>query len=340
MSNYGILIMVIWKGERMVFADILKEINPEWSIIEKARRIYTKMAEVITYDDRFSFLKDKDLLKEIYYRKIDIDRDEDTTMVCNPANTTYMNLLHRCGIEAELIYKKSNIKRGIEVPDVSCIFHDENGLQIYTNIIGDLPNCKYGLRTQYFAVNRLSYENAAAYTEIGKEKLEEIDRKTGYVKIDYSDLVFKLITDEVKNTNHFKKFLESQGIDTKDMPRDEILKNKMQYITRLIQFRSKTAGSFERKQLYRKLFCGSVLDKLESEKFTAYEFTKPNKDKIDYISCIQVGLNGKNIYFIYSDDEEKYVQIDDEELKEKIKGYEETHNKQLKFGQDDEHDGR
>ena len=97
----------------MIFAKILDEINPNWSIRKKARRIYTKMAEEITYDDRFSFLTDTDLLEDIYYRQIDIDKDENTTMVCRPANTTYMNLLHRAGIRAELIYKKSNIKRAI-----------------------------------------------------------------------------------------------------------------------------------------------------------------------------------------------------------------------------------
>ena len=43
-------------------------------------------------------------------------------------------------------------------------------------------------------------------------------------------------------------------IDIESMTRDDILRNKMQYITRLIQFRNKTAESFERKQFYRKLF--------------------------------------------------------------------------------------
>lgn len=132
----------------MIFASILDEINPNWSIREKARRIYTKMGEEITYDDRFSFLSDKSILKNIYFRQTDIDKDENTIMVCRPANTTYMNLLHRAGVNAELIYKKSNIKRGIEVPDVSCVFYDEDNLPIYTNIIGDLTNCKYGLRTR------------------------------------------------------------------------------------------------------------------------------------------------------------------------------------------------
>lgn len=315
----------------MIFASILDEINPNWKVREKARRIYTKMAEEITYDDRFSFLNDEDILKEIYFRQIDIDKNESTIMVCRPANTTYMNLLHRAGINAELIYKKSNIKRGIEVPDVSCVFYDENNLPIYTNIIGDLANCKYGLRTQYFGVNHSAYENSNTYTSMSKEELEDIDRKTGYIKIDYSDLMFRLILEEVKNTNHFKKFLESQGIDITDITSDDILKNKIQYITRLIQFRNKTAGTFERKSFYRRLFCSSVLDKFESKKFNAYEFSRPNGNEVDYISCLEIKLEKGNVYFVYSDEKEKYEQVDSEELKEKVKGYNETHGKKIEF---------
>lgn len=143
--------------------------------------------------------------------------------------------------------------------------------------------------------------------------------------------MFRLIVEEVKNTNHFKNFLQSQGIDTKLMTRDEILKNKMQYITRLIQFRNKTAGTFERKQFYRRLFCSSVLDRFESNKFNAYEFSRPNRNEVDYISCLEIKLEEGNVYFVYSDEKEKYVQIESEELKEKVKGYNETHGKKIEF---------
>lgn len=324
----------------MIFADILKEIDSNWSIRERARKIYTRMAQEITYDDRFSFFTDKKLLEEIYFREIDIDKDEETTMVCNPANKTYMNLLNRCGIKAELIYKPAAIKREIEVPDVSCVFYDENDLPIYTNITGDLTNCKFGLKTQFFGINKSSYKDSECHTTIEDEELETIDRKIKYIKHDYSDIVFKLILEEVKNTNHFKKFLESQGIDTKNMGRDEILKNKMQYITRLVQFRNKTAGSFERKQFYKKLFHGSVLDKFDSKKFSAYEFVKNNDEKLEHISCIEIELQDSMIYFAYSDKEEKYVQVEVEKLKELTKGYREVRNKKMKFIQSEEEHSR
>ena len=173
----------------MIFADILKELNPDWSIREKARKIYTRMAEEITYDDRFSFFMNKDLLEEIYFREIDIDKDENATMVCNPANKTFMNLLKRCGIKAELIYKPAAVNREIRVPDVSCVFYYENYLPIYTNITGDLTNCKFGLKTQFFGINKSAYQGAELHTKIEDEELESIDRKIGYLKHDYSDIV-------------------------------------------------------------------------------------------------------------------------------------------------------
>lgn len=116
--------------------------------------------------------------------------------------------------------------------DVALVFWDENEDEYYTNIVGDIENCRFGLRTEFFGITKNTYKEAQDVKEISSEELKEIDIKTGSIKTDYNDIVFKLLANEVKNKNDFKKFLEAQGIDTNNLSREDILKNKLSYVIR------------------------------------------------------------------------------------------------------------
>lgn len=61
----------------MKYIDILKGINKEWSIKEKARYIYENIGKNISYDERFAYSQNKDLLHAIYDREVDIRKEED-----------------------------------------------------------------------------------------------------------------------------------------------------------------------------------------------------------------------------------------------------------------------
>lgn len=309
--------------ESKKFSTILDGIDENWTIKEKARYCYTNICKNISYDERFIYSENTELLKKIYYREINVDKEEDTRVICHTANKIYSQLLERLNIPCKIIFKPSAIERKIEVEDVALIFWDEEGKKYYTNIVGDIQNCRYGLQTKYFGNTKNSYKEAQDVTEISLEELMEIDKKIEHIKIDYSDIVFKLIVEEVKNTNHFKKFLESQGIDIKNMTHDKVLENKLQYLTRLIKFRDKTSGPSERKIFYKKLFSASALDKFESEKFNAYEFFKEENEEIDMISCLELKVSEEFIYYYYSEEEQTYITIEEKELLEKIKGYKE-----------------
>ena len=63
----------------MKYIKLLDEIQGEWSIKEKARRLYRAIGENISYDERFAYSQNKELLHEIYDREVDIRKDEDTT---------------------------------------------------------------------------------------------------------------------------------------------------------------------------------------------------------------------------------------------------------------------
>lgn len=312
----------------MKYSELLKGVNPNWSVKHKARYLYWNLCKNIVYDPKFMYGKDPNTLESIYYRDVDIDKDEPPEFVCNSANKAYLQLLQRAGIKAKTIHKESAVKRPITVPDVALLFYDEEGNEYYTNVVGDIENCRYGLQTTYFGITSNNYPEAQNVKEIPREELKEIDIAVGNIRQDYSDIVFECIVAEVKNTSNFKKFLKSMGIDTRGMGRDDILKSKMTYITSLIRFRDRQASVDERKKFYRKLFFGSVLDKFESKTFEAYEFFKelPNGE-IDSKSILELNLINRPVYYIFDENEQTYVQVDLEELPVSLDGYVERKGK-------------
>ena len=322
----------------MKYIELLDEIDESWTTIEKARYLYRQICKNIAYDERFAYGEDESLMKDIYYGDVDIRKDADIRKVCNTANKIYLQLLKELNIKAQLIYKKAIVNRKILVQDVALVFWDENGDKYFTNIAGDIENCRFGLRTVFFGIKKNNYEEAQDVVEIPNDILKKIDLKTGSIKLDYNDIVFKLLANEVKNTNNFLKFLEAQGIDTKKLSRDDILKNKIYYINKLIKFRDRTAGPDELKKFYKRLFCTSVLDKFESKKFDTYEFVKSDGEEVNILSIIELKLKQEEpIYYMFSKEEMTYIQLSKNEVLEGTKGFKERKNKKMLIEDDKKH---
>lgn len=312
----------------MIYINLLKGLDQNWSAKQKARFIYWNLCKNIVYDERFMYGTNQSVLKSIYYRNVDINKDESPEVVCNSANKIYLQLLEMAGVKAKLIHKKSSIKRPIEVPDVALVFWDEAGNKYYTNIVGDIENCRFGSKTSFFGIRKNLYNEAQDVKEITAEELRDIDYQVGNIKRDYLDIFFEYIKEEVKNTNHFKKFLNSVGVDTTNMDREEILRNKMMYLTRLVKYTDKTASSCERKEFYKKLFCGSVLDRFESKAFTAYEFFKESEvGEVDSKSVLEINMLNRPVYYVYDAQEQTYVQVAIDQLADTIEGYTEARGK-------------
>lgn len=311
----------------MKLIELLDNIQKEWTIKEKARYLYRMLGKEITYDERFNYSQDKELLENIYHREIEIEKEEVPQIVCNSINKAYAKLLTKAGIKCKLIYKKPKDEKRSDLLDVALIFWDENEDKYFTNISADIQNCKYGLQTSYFGIRKNLYEEAQDVKEISKDELRKMDLKTNCIQYDYYDRLYTLLTEEVKNTNHFKKFLQSQGIHTKQLTRDDILELKMQYIITLIKFTDKLLEPDEIKKLYSRLFRAAALDKFEKKKIEIFEFVKEDENEIDIISCIEIKLAKEVIYYVYKKEERSYLKIPKEELEEKLKGYREKSGK-------------
>ena len=312
----------------MVYSQLLEGVNANWMAKYKARYLYWNLCKNIVYDQRFMYGSNKEVLKSIYYRDFNIDEDEPNEVVCHSANKIYLELLQRAGVRAELIYKKSGIKRPITVQDVALVFWDEEGNKYYTNIIADIENCRFGAKTAYFGVTRHLYEDAQDVGVIPENELREIDFDVGNIKAEYLDIFFEYIKAEVKDTQHFKKFLNSVGVDTTNMTREDVLQNKIMYLTRLVKYTDKTASAYERKEFYKRLFCSSVLDKFESKAFNTYEFIKETPDgDVDSKSVLELNMINRPVYYIYNEEEQTYLQVPSDEVPTVLGGYREIKGK-------------
>lgn len=308
----------------MILSNILSGIDNNWSIKEKVRYIYVQMCKQIKYDNRFSYSANPKILESIYYKPVSIDEDIEPEIVCNTANQLFSQLMNRENIKNKLIYKKNKTNKIIDVNDVACIFYDENNNEYYANIVGDIENCKFGLKTVFFGIDRNEYEEAQNVNTISQEELFEIDKKIGFIKQYYNDIVFELLNNEVKNTNNFKKFLASQNIDISNLSCEQVLEYKMIFLNNYIKFRDASAGINETKNFYKTLFSRSVIDKFERKSFKTFDYVKEDENNVNIILLIVINLETDPTYFYYSDETQSYVSIRREELKDMLNGYKST----------------
>ena len=146
-----------FEEEKMVFIKLLDGIDKNWSTIEKAKYLYNQIGKNTSYDERFAYGDNAELMHKIFYRDVDIRKDEDTRIVCHTANKIYLQLLQELKIKAKLVYKNPVVERKIPVKDVALVFWDENGNKYFTNLVGDIQKCKFGLRTAFFGIKNNLY---------------------------------------------------------------------------------------------------------------------------------------------------------------------------------------
>ncbi len=328
--------------KKVVFSRILDGVDDSWSAKEKARYIYYQLGKQISYDRNFMFGTSEEKMKAIYHREIDIDKEEDPNVVCNTANSVYLDLLSRVGVKAKKIYSPCKIARNIDEPNVALIFYDENGDGYYTNIIGDIENCRFDCTTNYFGILQNEYEEAQNVKKISASELKVIDYKVKNIEKDYlGDLFLHYLKKEVKHSNSFKKFLRSIGIDTSKMDRMDVMREKMKYINMYIKFEDTSTGPDERNRFYLKLFRGSVFDKMEAQRLSGFEFVKREGDTpVDSISVLELDFPDCPVYYIFDESDRRYVQVPVDEIEGKLIGYNEKKGRKLLVQRGKEKDER
>ena len=333
----------------MKYIELLDKIKPEWSTMEKVKFLYEQVCINSIYDDRIEFTQDSELILSIYDRDIDITKEQGNKVVCNTICKILQQLLEKIGVKSKLIKKVSRVKRAAKIEDTALIFTvDEK--EYFCNPVGDIQHCKYGMMPAYFCcdLSNNPYTEAKNVSTITSKESRRIDRTIGYLPplkegakddektIDsYTDVLFKLLAEEIKNTGMFFSFLKTQetqipeNLNNKAKNEEFSVTKKLEYITKLIKWHEKNVGTNEIKLFYKKLI-EATINKSESTKIEFFEFYKEREDNnIDVIYLVELDLQNEPIYYKYSRDDLTYVITSIPELKEQIAGYKERKGKKL-----------
>lgn len=299
-------------NKKIVFSDILKGVQPSWSVTEKARYVYYKLAQSVIYDTYFMYGKNKSKLREIYNKEIDIDKPEIPVVVCNTINDIYLQLLQRLGIEARKITKSSNVGRIVDVESVALIFKDENGEDIYTNIIGDLQNCRFNCFTEFFWITKSEYKEVKQCKSLDINRIKDIDKKVGIIEKDYEGtLFFQMLQNEFNNMSG----------EQKD---DFLLVAKME-MQKMLPYNDRFSGPYERKKWYTKLLKSAMFTKKEWKNIEFFEYAKRIGKKFDIKNFVRIKLpNEEFVFYIWNENTGVYELISYDDVLEIVSKLEEN----------------
>ena len=318
--------------KKIIYADILKGVDSSWSVVEKAKYVYDKICEVSTYDARFIFSKDPELLNAIYNRQVDIFKPTDSRLICKTLNIIYSQLLNELKIKNDIISSPSSVNKHIKADNIALIFYDEMGRSYFTNVAADLQRSKYRMKTQFFCGCDENYLDAKRerVTILKEDELRDIDLKTGHLKKEgiYSDEIFEMIASEVKHNHAFRKtlkdlpqlvreYLGSIGVENasnlsdseiqkyiEEFEADDLIQLKIMALNYL-PHNDSTYGAIENKKHSIALF-SSVFDRGQIKRITNYDMVKRNGDEYEIINVLKVSLKEGTVYYLYSQEKHRY----------------------------------
>ena len=164
--------------------DELKDKN-NWSLEEKARYLYIRSCELFSYDLRYRIFLNiyprSKVTKEIVLKEIDLRNVDDFRVVC----TSYSRFVFKKLLEELLAIK-------VKVTGYS---HKYNKFKIgFNRYVADATwNCdlervKFGKTTKcYYSLN--------ITRDLNDKKIEDIDKKIGYIEEEYFDTKLERIID-------------------------------------------------------------------------------------------------------------------------------------------------
>ena len=313
---------------------IINNIPKNLSNLEKAYYIYLELGKILSENPKFVFSNIED--KIIHYND---NIDSQYYGICKSISELYVNILKddRIGISAE------SVKKTPESP----ITHIDTILKIdgknyIANLISDLSRIKTSRRVNSFCfdLNRLAdipedeaYKNRLRqhYGKIdclSRKDMEILDKKLGYSffmqyfpndeRGIYTEDTIELLKKEMDNPELFKKYI----LHNKDIPKEEWLKYKMNYIFENISKFTNYNGKINYLEniRYYLYVAKKLLSKEECSRIQSYAATIGD-DFSNIISILKVRhLNfsnnqNNNVYFLYSTKDRRYIEKTPEEMK-------------------------
>lgn len=249
---------------------------------EKARYLYLRCAEIFTYDPRYRcrlcISDGKALEDELRNRKIDLENVEDFNVVCTSIESKVYSVL----LEKLLGITDSNVNlKGHS----NTSFNDtERDLKTDFTITSDLTRVKMKLRTIGYKATKGNYEF--------ENTLRKIDKKIGYLKEAYYDMLFRGRSD-----NLYKEFLDYNYPEENSKTSDEFFIYRLYTIKEIFDEYKNFLGFIDAN------FCIDYLSLVfldnDVRKFEKVElFDRTNKDNWLFKNVYKANLGIDNLYFI------------------------------------------
>lgn len=312
--------------------DIINNMPQSLSEIEKAYYIYIELGKIISYDSKFQFA-DRKGRDKIYN---DLIYDEEYNGICKSMSELYVSVLKRIGIQAD------SAKLDLKNPHthVETVLNI-NGKHYVANLTSDLYRIKTSMRVNSFCYDLYRLSNRDDFKEfldrledyygkidvLTRMDIERFDKKLGYSfapkslkKYErgiYTEDVIKLLKKDFEDPETFKEYV----LKNKDVPEEEILKYKMDYIfeniDKIVDYNS-NVNYLENIRFYRYI-ATKVLPQEELSRIQAYAVTVGD-DLSNIISIIKVRNSkifekeSKNVYYVYSNKDRRYKERTKEEM--------------------------
>ena len=313
---------------------IINNMPQNLSEIEKAYYIYLELGKIVSENPNFVFTDLKGREK-LYDNAI----DSNYYGICKSISELYVSILRdkRIGISADLVKKQPN----------SSISHIDvvlkiNGNNYIVNLISDLSRIKTSRRVNSFCFDLNRSQNHPIIDEenelylirlenyygkidsLTREDIEQLDKKLGYSffipqlsneneRGFYTEDAIELLRKDMNNPDSFKKYV----LHNKDVHQKEILKYKLDYIfeniNKLTDYNSNM--NYLENIRYYVYVAQKILSPKEGRRLQAY-VAKVGDDVSNIISIIKVKSDNKNnLYYVYSDKDNKYLYKTPEEMK-------------------------
>lgn len=311
---------------------IICSMPSDLSKLEKAYYIYIELGKLLKENPLYVF-NDVEGKMKYYNDKI----EKNYYGICKSISEFYVEVLkdERIGINAEVVKQTESPLTHVDT------LLKINGKKYLVNLISDLSRIKSSRRTNRFCfdLNVLDIESLTYLRKLERKHgrissltvkdIEKLDKKLGYsfyvseenVRGIYTDDTIALLANEINDPKLFKEYV----LQGKDVPEKEELKYKLDYIfsniDKLTEFNGEM-GYLENIRYYEKV-AEKVLSPKDTSRICAYVATVKN-DFSNIISIIKVkpynkedGAKG-NIYYMYSNEEKKYVGKTPEEVSQFI----------------------
>ena len=299
---------------RLSIKKIIAEMPPDLSDLEKARYLYLKIGEIITYSFLFHRESDRSIRADIYADDLtiqDLERfpyEDKITLVCKQASELLAEALNEVDIQSRIDGLDFQTQNHVDV--LATI----DGHQYCFNLMKDAMFIQKHFRTRNFGRSETSQTGKKCDT-IPNEEIERIDKKLGYTRFGlYMDDAVELLKKEMLDRDNMVEFMKSQG--KKDFSKDSITKYKLSFIYQYLNNSDKKLELMEVRQYYYELF-HNLFTKEERDKMSFLDYTD-TRDYTTNSSITILELENETCFFMYNPEEGLFKPVTAEDVRRTI----------------------